>query len=88
MKLKNCFEIIKIGNDTIAVDVSSDTVDLRDAVVLNGTAELLFTAMQNQTDEKELVELLCIRYHINEQKAKKDVSAFVQGLNEKGLLEL
>lgn len=87
MKIKDGFVIKNIGGDTVAIYAAGSTVDLRSAIVLNSVAELLFRQLQKGTDEKELEELLTTAYDITEDKAKKDVSAFVQLLIEKDLLE-
>ncbi len=87
MKLKDGFKIINICGDTVAIYAGGNTVDLRRAIVLNSAAELLFHQLQTETNEKGLVQVLVNNFDISEEKAKKDVAAFVQGLSEKGLLE-
>lgn len=87
MKLKDGFRIFNICGDTVALYAGGDIVDLRNTIVLNSVAELLFRQLQTETDEEGLVQALVNSYDISEEKAKKDIAVFVQSLSEKGLLE-
>lgn len=71
----------------MALYAGGDIVDLRNTIVLNSVAELLFRQLQTETDEEGLVQALVNSYDISEEKAKKDIAVFVQSLSEKGLLE-
>ena len=46
MKLKNNYVLKKIANETVAIYLYKDTADLRRAVSLNGSAKLIFEALQ------------------------------------------
>lgn len=87
MKLKDGFEILNICDDTVAIYTVGDTVDLRNTIVLNSVAELLFRLLQNEISEEKLVQALVSSYDIAEEKAKQDLAVFLQNLDEKGLLE-
>ena len=88
MKLTDKIVIRKIGNDTVAIRVDTDTVDLTSAMVLNSTSQLLFEALAQDTDEEKLVKLLLDSYDITRDKAEKDVKAFLTYLGGKDLLIL
>lgn len=88
MKLTDKIVIRKIGNDTVAIRVDTDTVDLTSAMVLNSTSQLLVEALAQDTDEEKLIELLLGSYDITRDKAEKDVKAFLTYLSGKDLLIL
>ncbi len=88
MRLTDKIVIRKIGNDTVAIRVDTDTVDLTSAMVLNSTSQLLFEALAQDTDEEKLVKLLLDSYDITRDKAEKDVKAFLTYLGGKDLLIL
>lgn len=86
MKLKEGFVIKNICSDTVAVYAGGDTVDLSSTVVLNPSAECLFSALKNDCTEDELAELLVSHYDIETEKAKEDVKTFIAELKNKGFL--
>lgn len=87
MKLKNGFKAVSIGQDRFIIEVGGSTVDLRSAMLINPAAELLFTALYEERDEKELVNLLLSSYDIDEETANRDVSAFISKLKERDMLD-
>ncbi len=87
MKLKNGFKAVSIGEDRFIIEVGGSTVDLRSAMLINPAAELLFTALYEERDEKELVNLLLSSYDIDEETANRDVSAFISKLKERDMLD-
>ena len=87
MKLKNGFKAVSIGEDRFIIEVGGSTVDLRSAMLINPADELLFTALYEERDEKELVNLLLSSYDIDEETANRDVSAFISKLKERDMLD-
>ena len=86
MKLKEGFVIKNICSDTVAIYAGGDTVDLSSTVVLNPSAEFLFSALVRDCTEDDLTELLVSHYDISKEKAKEDVRAFLAELEDKGFL--
>ncbi len=86
MKLKSGFKIANIENDKLVIEVGGDTVDLRTALQLNPTAQLLFEALAEECDEEGLVNILLATYDVDEAAAKRDVSAFILQMKEKDML--
>ena len=87
MKLKNGFKAVSVGEDRFIIEVGGSTVDLGSAMLINPAAELLFTALYEERDEKELVNLLLSSYDIDEETANRDVSAFISKLKERDMLD-
>ncbi len=86
MKLKSGFRTVTIENDRLAIEVGGDTVDLRSAMLLNPTAQLLFEAMREECDENALVKALLTAYDVDEATAERDVAAFISQMKEKDML--
>lgn len=86
MKLKEGFKAVKIGKDSFIVNVCTDTVDLRTAIYLNPTAQVLFGALAEECSEEELTELLLGTYDVSREQAEQDIRAFITNLREKDML--
>ncbi len=87
MKLKNNYVLKQIDNETIAVHVENDTADLRHAVSLNGTAQIIFEALKSGASKEELMQLLTQTYNTSKEDAKADIEAFLQLLYNNNLLD-
>ena len=87
MKLKKGFTAVSIGKDRFIIEVGGSTVDLRSAMLLNPSAELLFTALFEERSEKELADILLSSYDVDADTARRDVSAFIQKLKERDMLD-
>ena len=87
MKIKDGFVKREVAGKTVAVAVGARASDFRGMITLNGTAAFLWTALEKDTTEKELVSLLTDAYEVPAPKAEQDVAAFVKGLREAGLLD-
>lgn len=87
VRIRKGYIVKKIGQDAVALFVDDNAVDMRQAVVLNPVAELLFGELLIGCDTEDLAEKLLSVYDIPKQKAEQDVAAFVKILSEKGLLE-
>ena len=87
MKLKNNYVLKQIDNETIAVHVENGIADLRRAVSLNGSAQIIFEALKSGASKGELVQLLTQTYNTPKEEAKVDVEAFLQLLYNNNLLD-
>lgn len=87
MKLKNNYVLKQIANETVAIYIDKDTADLRRAVSLNGSAKLIFEALQKGATKEEIVLTLTQAYSLSEEEAKGDAEAFLQLLYNNNLLD-
>ncbi len=85
-KLKDGFVVRKIGEQTMAVPVGERTTEIHGLIALNETGEYLWQVLQNGADKDMLVEALVNEYEVDSQQAGKDVDAFIDMLNEQGVL--
>lgn len=86
-KLKSGFIIRKIGNQTMAVPVGSQTSHIHGMIALTESGELLWNALVNGADAAALTDLLIQNYEVDEFTALNDVRAFLKGLEEQGALQ-
>lgn len=86
-KLKSGFILRKIGNQTMAVPVGSQTSHIHGMIALTESGGLLWNALVDGTEEHVLVDLLLQNYEIDQPTALADVQAFLKGLEEQGALQ-
>ena len=87
MKLNGNFQIKEIAGQPVAICCQGDTADLRRAVSLKGTAEIIFKKLMDGSDKDDLVKCLTDNYDISVEEAKKDVSSFLKLLGQYNLLD-
>lgn len=86
MKIKNGFQLHRIGKETYAVAAAPELAKLGSMIRLNETAELLFRLLSEDTTEEALTAALLREYDITEEAAAADVAAFCTRLREGGFL--
>ena len=86
MKLKSGFVLEEVGGAYIAVAVGANASNA--LIKMNGTGAFLWRLLDagNMTEDS-LVQALTEEYEVDENLARRDVSAFVIKLREAGLLD-
>ena len=85
MKLKEGFLLRQVAGQTVVLPTSAE-LDLNVMITLNETGTFLWERLVEETDEAALVKALLAEYDVDEETARKAVSAFVQKLNDNGFL--
>lgn len=85
MKLKEGFILRTVAGNTIVVPTGS-ALNLNMMISLNGVGRFLWEKLEKGAETEELIAALLEEYDVDEAKAKKDVEAFVEKLNENGFL--
>lgn len=85
MKLKEGFLLRQVAGQTVVLPTSAE-LDLNMMITLNETGTFLWERLVEETDEAALVKALLAEYDVDEETARKAVSAFVQKLNDNGFL--
>ena len=86
MKLKNGFVLREVAGQTVVLPTGSD-LDLSMMITLNGTGKFLWTLLENETEEADLVSAILKEYDVDEQTAQKAVADFVAALKKHEFLE-
>ncbi|HHV33468.1 MAG TPA: PqqD family protein [Acholeplasma sp.] len=81
MKIKKGYLVREVAGENIVVSTEKREVDFDYIIHLNDSAKLLFEAlMEDDLEEKDLVNILLDNYEVEEDVAAKDVSEFVEML--------
>jgi hypothetical protein len=87
MKIKEGFMLRKVAGDTVVVPTGKATLDFNGMITLNETGAFLWKALQNETDEDALIQLMLKEYEADENTVRADLKAFINKLEGAGLLE-
>ena len=86
MKRLDGFVTREIGGKLVAVAVGERTRTFNGMITLNGTAALLWEALETEQTEDNLVKALMEKFEVSEEKARRDVKGFLEKLEKAGLL--
>lgn len=88
MKLKDNLTIRKIGDEYMIVSESGSGLDYTRVISLNETAAYLVQEVhQKEFTQGQWVDLLMVKYKVDEDRAKLDVQMLVDKLTKEGLLD-
>ena len=87
MKLKSGFVLKTIGENNIVVPVGAQSVDFRCMITLNGSGAFLWNLLETEQTADTLTAALLAEYDVDEEKARQDVGAFIEKLQQNNLLE-
>ena len=86
MKVVDGFVVCNVAGKTVAVASGKLSKKFNGMITLNASGEELFKMLQVGTDEEKMVARLMELYEIDEETAKKDVRAFLAGLEDAKLI--
>lgn len=86
MKIKEGFVVRKIIDTIVAVPTGDLLKEASGIITLNESGRFLWELLETETTEEELVEKLIEKYHVDEERAKTDVQAFLNALREKEII--
>ena len=81
MKLKDGFVLREVAGECVVVAVDAD-LNMDGMITLNSTAKTLWTALQNDVEENDLVNLLVREYDVSEDLASQATKSFIAQLKE------
>lgn len=86
MKIKEGFIVKEVAGKYVVVSVGDEALNFNLIIHLNESGKLLFETLKTGATEEELIKVLLDTYDVDEERAKKDVQAFIKVLKEKGIL--
>ncbi len=86
MKIKEGYVLKEVAGNNIVVNVGG-SVDFNGMITLNETGALLWRTLEQNADEKTLVQALLEEYDIDEQTALTDVKRFINKLKDAEIVE-
>ena len=87
MKIKEGFIIREVAGNFIVVAVGSAVKQFNGVITLNETGSFLWKKLQDGCEKQDLVNALLEEYEVSEEIALADVSAFIDKLDNAGLLK-
>lgn len=81
MKLKDGFVLREVAGQTVVLPAGGD-LDLNMMITLNDTGKFLWTLLEQETEENDLVAAILNEYDIDEQTAKTAVEGFIATLKK------
>ncbi len=87
MKIKEGFILREVAGNYIVVAVGNAVKAFNGVINLNETGAFLWKILEQGASEEQLKTALLGEYDVDEDTAKADVTAFVEKLKEKGLLD-
>lgn len=87
MKIKNGYILREVAHQAVVVPIGEAALNFNGVITLNKTGAFLWKLLENETNEKTLIEQLLSHYKVTTEAAEKDVNAFLNKMKEHGLLE-
>ena len=86
MKIKDGFILREVAGNYIVVAVGEAVKNFNGIINLNETGAFLWKQLQEGATEEQLKAAMLEEYDVQEDVAQNDIKAFIDKLNEKGLL--
>ena len=87
MKIKKDYVLKEIAGQFVVVPVGEEAIKFNGIISLNKSGKRLFSQLQTEQTEDDLVKYLLNVYDVTEEKAKEDVKKFLKILKENKLLD-
>lgn len=87
MKIKDGFVLKSLAGSNLVVPLGTQVVDFGAIIKLTETGAFLWSQLESEKNVDELVLSMTNEYDVAEDKARKDIEAFVMKLKEADLLE-
>ncbi|MBE5733478.1 MAG: PqqD family protein [Clostridiales bacterium] len=87
MKIKDGFILREVAGNFIVVAVGSAVKQFNGVITLNEAGAFLWKRLQDGATETDLVNALLEEYEVEKEVAEKDVKAFIQKVEEAGLIK-
>lgn len=87
MKIKDGFILREVAGSFIVVAVGEAVKEFNGIINLNETGAVLWKILEKGATKEQLVKALLAEYDVDETTAEKDVSAFIEKLQEAKLVK-
>ena len=88
IKIKDGFVLRQVAGNYIVIGVGGDAVNFNGMVTINETGAFLWKLLEAGCDKEDLLAALLKEYDVDEESAKKDITAFLQNLYNGELLDI
>ena len=87
MKIKKDFMLREVAGYYVVVPVGEGALNFNGVINLNESGAFLWKTMEQDVSEEQMVAALLSEYDVDEERAKADVSAFVERMRQGNLIE-
>lgn len=87
MKIKDGYIVDMIEDQKIAVSLEASADRFSGMIKLDPVAAFLWEQLSVDVDEETLLKAVTAKYDVDAEIAKRDIAAFVDKLEKKGILE-
>ena len=84
MKIKEGYLLKEVAGNHVVIPVG--TVSFNGMLNLNETGVLIWKKLEKGCDESDLVAAFLAEYDVTEERAKEDISVFIEKLRKAGIL--
>ena len=77
----------KIAGESVLVAIGAMALKIHGMIVLSESGQLLWEKLQETCTESDLVEAILSEYDIDSDTAREDVSTFLDGMRQFGIVE-
>lgn len=87
MKINENFLLRDVAGQKVVLPVGEAAERFNGMIRLNDTGILLWTLLEQETNEEALLAAMLKEYEIDEETARADIQRFVETLRKAGILE-
>lgn len=87
MKIKAGFVRRNVGGNDVVVAVGKASVNFNAMINLNSTGAFIWSLLENEATENEIVSAMIEKYGITEEIASRDAKAFLDKARVAGVIE-
>lgn len=87
MKIKSGFVRRSVGGNDVVVAVGKASVEFNAMINLNSTGAFIWSLLENDASENEIVDAMVEKYGISAEIANRDAKAFLDKARAAGVIE-
>lgn len=87
MKINENYILKTVAGTPVVVPVGEAVKNIHGMITLNGPAEIIWKALENGKDKAEIINEIKAEYDVEESVVEADVDAFLEKLENYGILE-
>jgi len=86
MRIKKGFVLREVAGQIMVIATGEASKDFHGMIRLNGTGKEIWTGLQDEKSQEDIVKILEEKYEIDSETAKADVEQFIAKMAEMGFL--
>ncbi len=86
MKIKENYMLRQVADTFVVVPIGSEVEKFNGMINLNGVGAFLWSLLETETVFEDLLKAMMGEYEVDEATARRDLSTFIQQLEESNLL--